>query len=55
MGTWYNDAPQEFHAWVHSKFAPHSVPLTIEQLVKLREAWEQGNAKGKGELDGTDN
>lgn len=51
MGTWYNNAPQEFHAWIHSKFAPNSVPLSLEGLTKLREAWEQGNAKGKGVLD----
>jgi hypothetical protein len=55
MGTWYNDAPQEFHAWMQKRFhTPDrtTVPLDLSDVVKLREAWEQGNAKGKGELNG---
>ncbi len=54
MGTWYNDAPSEFHEWMQTRFADDAPP-SQQQVFDMQIAWDKGYAKGKGELDGTDN
>lgn len=51
MGTWYNDAPEEFKAWMQTRFNAHDAPPTEGKLIKLQTAWECGYVKGKGVLD----
>jgi hypothetical protein len=51
MGTWYNDAPQEFREWMHTRFNAHDAPPSQQQVFDMQIAWEQGNAKGKGVFD----
>jgi hypothetical protein len=52
MGTWFSEAPDEFRAWIQNRFDPFDVPQSVEELVKLENAWRHGYNKGKGVVNG---